>query len=247
MWSVVAEAVGGHRDGVEGLELAADDLGHGGEVAHMAGEVVVADAAADAGGFEGEGEEGGDRGRERLRAGDAPFESGVGVDGAVGDAGGLAAGGVADRDLGGAAGARDVHGFQHVHRLARLANRNDKCLGAEHGLAVAELAGVVGIGGKAGDLFEVPASDHGGVQARAHPHEEDALDALEPGAGLAEVVEGEAGGLDRHEAADGVGEGGGLLHDLLEHVGLVGTRAALAGSRETVRGSTSAAVPSRVA
>ena len=144
------------------------------------------------------------------------------MDRAVGDARGLAAGGVADGDLGGAGGTGDVHGLEHVHGLARLANRNDKRLRAEDGLAIAELAGVVDIGREAGDLLEVPAPDHGRVEARAHPHEEDAFDPLQPGAGLGEVIEGETGGLDRHEAADGVGKGGGLLHDLLAHVGVVG-------------------------
>ena len=127
---------------------------------------------------------------------------------------------------------RLVHGGEGVDGLAGLGDGDDEGALVEDGFAVAELGGVIDLGGDAGEAFDVVAADERGVGGGAHADEDDAVDGLDLGGREGELVELHAGGIEVVAAAEGVEHGVGLLVDLLEHEVLV----AASGGRDVVVG-----------
>ena len=191
------------------------------------------EGAALASEVEGEGVQQQHRGGHRLGTRDGDLGSGAEVEGGVGDTGGLRAGRVAEGDLGAAGAACLVHGGESVDGFAGLGDGDDERALIEDGLAVAELGGVIDLGGDAGEAFEVVAADERGVRGGAHADEDGAIDRLDLGGREWELVELNAGGVDQVTAAERVEDGVGLLVDLLEHEVLV---AAAGGGDVVVRG-----------
>ena len=103
--------------------------------------------------------------RERLRRGNADLAAAAGVERAVGLARQLRAHLVADRERERAALARDALRGDRVGRLARLRDRDRERAVVDHGIAVAELRGVLDVHGQPGPLLDQEAADHAGVAA----------------------------------------------------------------------------------
>jgi hypothetical protein len=96
----------------------------------------------------------GDLGDERLRGGHGDLGSGVRVDHGIRLARDRRALRVADRQRLGALLAGVLDGHEGVHRLARLADRDDERVLADHRVAVAELVRELDVDGDAGPLLE---------------------------------------------------------------------------------------------
>ncbi len=135
----------------------------------------------------------GDLRDERLRRGDGDLGAGVRVDDRVGLARDRRALRVADRQRARAvlAGVLDRH--ERVHRLARLADRDDERVVADHRVAVAELVRELDVDGHARPLLDRVLADHARVGGGAARDDDDARDADEE---LVETVE-----LGNHDLA----------------------------------------------
>ena len=119
------------------------------------------------------------------------------------------------------------HGFERVGGLAGLRDRDDQRAAVQHRVAVAELAGELGLDGQPGPVLDRVLGQQPGVVRGAARDDEDLVDLAQFLIGQPLLVEHDA---PVHEVAEqGVGDGGGLLGDLLEHEVVV---AALLGGRE---------------
>ena len=158
------------------------------------------------------------RGGHRLRARYRDLRAGARVDHAVGDARGLRSRRVADRQLRAALAPRLLHRQQRVHRLARLRDRDDERARVQHRPAVAELRGVVDLGGQAREALDVVPPDHRRVLGGAHPHQHRPLQRRGLlGADLGAVVQLDAVRILEVAPSHGVERDIRLLVDLLQH------------------------------
>ena len=153
--------------------------------------------------------------------------SGAGVEHRVAFARDLAAVGVADRQHLGLLLLGVPHRFQRVGGLAGLRDRDHQRAAVQHRVAVAELAGQLGLHGQPRPVLDRVLGQQPGVIRGAAGDDEHLVD-------LAQLLIGEALLVEHDAAVDevaqqGVGDGGGLLGDLLEHEVLV---AALLGGRQ---------------
>ena len=150
-----------------------------------------------------------------LGGGHGDFGAGPGVEHVVGVPGDGGAHHV-DDGQGPAAPALGLpHGGHGVQSLAGLADDDDQGLFIHQRVAVAELAGQHHLHRAAHQLFPVVLADHTHVIAGAAGDDEDAGD-------LPDVVLGHVQVVQHHPAVpdagrDGLADGLGLLHDLLEH------------------------------
>ena len=78
--------------------------------------------------------------------------------------------------------------IEAIGGLAGLGDGDDEGVRRQDGLAVAELAGVLGLGGEPCHVLDHQTSDLRGVVAGAHAEEDDAVEGADAGG-----VEGEAG------------------------------------------------------
>ena len=157
------------------------------------------------------------RADERLGGGHAYLRAGPEHQRAIRDPGGLCAGVVAERQLARAPMGGLLHGGQRVHRLARLGHRHDERASVYGRLPVAELGGVVGLGGYAGERLHPHAANHGGVETGSHTQEDDAVDLGELGGGVGYLVQRGGQLVEVHATAQGIDGGLGLLVNFLEH------------------------------
>ena len=104
---------------------------------------------------------------QRLGAGDRDLGPGVQVDAAVALAGDGRADDVDQADAAPALAAYLLHGEQGVDGLAGLAHRDVEGVGLDHRVAVAELAGRLGVGGDAGELLDQRGAHLADVVGRA--------------------------------------------------------------------------------
>ena len=159
-----------------------------------------------------------DLGDERLGRGDADLQAGAGVDDAVGVARGLRAHDVRHGQHGRAALAGEAHRGQRVQRLAGLRDADHEVAGADHRVAVAVLGRDVHLDRDARPLLDRVAADQARVVGGAAGDDDDALGAAQQL--VVELGQIHAVGADR-AVGDRLGDGVGLLVDLLEHEGLV--------------------------
>ena len=137
---------------------------------------------------------------------------------AVGVARGLRAHDVRHGEHGRAALAREAHRGQRVERLAGLRDADHEVAGADHRVAVAVLGRDVHLDRDARPLLDRVAADQARVVGGAAGDDDDALDAAQQlVVELGEVHAVRADGA----VGDRLGDGVGLLVDLLEHEGLV--------------------------
>ena len=164
---------------------------------------------------------------ERLRRGDGDLHPGARVEHAVGVARGLRADDVRARQHPRAALARQAHRRQRVGGLAGLRDADDELALGDDRVAVAPLRRDVHLDRDARPLLDRVAADQAGVKRRARGEDEDPVDALQQR--LVELGLGEVDAVGtRRAVGDRLGDGVGLLVDLLEHERLV---AALLGGR----------------
>ena len=164
----------------------ADLVGDRLELEHVLRRLGRADRAAHAADVQPEQVQRGDLRDERLRRGDRDLGPGVRVDDRVGLARDRRALRVADRQGARAALARVLDGHERVHGLARLADRDDERVGADHRVAVAELVRELDVDRNARPLLDRVLADRAGVRGGAAGDDDDALDAGEQ---LVEPVE----------------------------------------------------------
>ena len=173
---------------------------------------------AQLGEVQGEEREGEALRRERLRRGDADLAAAARVERAVGLARELRSHLVADRERERAALARDALRGDRVGRLARLRDGDRERALVDHGIAVAELGGVLDVDGEPGPLLDQQAADHAGMAGGAAGRDRDAVDREQLLVGEA-GVEHDLAALE--PLADRLAQRVGLLVDLLEHERLV--------------------------
>ena len=159
-----------------------------------------------------------DLGDERLGRGDADLEAGAGVEDAVGLARDLRAHDVRDREHLRAALARQAHRRQRVERLARLGHADHEVAGADDRVAVAVLGGDVHLDRDPRPLLDRVAADQARVVRGAAGDDDDARHAAQQV--VVELGQIHAVRADR-AVGDRLGDGVGLLVDLLEHERLV--------------------------
>ena len=183
--------------------------------------LFLRDGVAKLGEVEGEDEEGGELGGEGLGGGDADLRAGVGGDGALGLAGDGGSDDVADGEGFGTLGDEFALGGDGVGGLAGLGDEEADGAGVGDGIAVAVLAGVVDLGGEAGEALDHELAGEAGVPGGSAGGDGDL-------GGGAEFFFGDLHGLKKNltcvqgNAAEcGVADGAGLLVDLLEHEVLV--------------------------
>ncbi len=164
--------------------------------------------------------------RKGLGGGDGDLGPGVGVEDGVGLPGDRRAVGVADGEDLRALFAGVAQGHQGVHGLAGLGDGDDQGALVEDRVAVAELAGQLGLAGQPGPVLDGVLGDHPGVEGGAAGDDDDLVDLAEFGVGDAHLVQGQRS-LAVDPAEEGVGDGLGLVGDLLEHEG--GVAALLGG------------------
>ena len=218
--------------GAEGLgELAAlsiygtqNLLNFSGDFRKLGDEVdglFLGDGAAELGEVEGEDEEGGELGGEGLGGGDADLRAGVGGDGALGLAGDGGADDVADGEGFGTFGDEFALGGDGVGGLAGLGDEEADGAGVGDGIAVAVLAGIVDLGGEAGEALDHELAGEAGVPRGSAGGDGDLDGVAEVFGGDLHFLEEDLAGVERDAAEGGVADGAGLLVDLLEHEVLV--------------------------
>ena len=158
---------------------------------------------------------------ERLRGGDADLEASARVEHAVGRTGDRRPHDVGDGNHASATLLRDLHRGKRVGGLAGLRDGKHERLGIEDPVAVAPLAGDVGLGGHPAPLLDQVPTHEAGVQGGTAAHDQHAVD-------LTEIVVAQAKPVEMQFAVvkalgDGVADRRGLLMDLLEHERLVAT------------------------
>ena len=160
-------------------------------------------------------EEQADLGREGLRGRDADLQPGARVEDRVDLARDLRAHHVRDRDGARAHLAGELHRGDRVARLARLRDPDHERAPVEHGIAVDPLRRDVVLDGYARPLLDRVAARDGSVVRRAGGEDHDAAQHPQRGVVDAEPVELEP--AVAHAIADRLGDGFGLLVDLLQH------------------------------
>jgi hypothetical protein len=90
-------------------------------------------------------------------------------------------------------------------------------LGLDYRVAVAELGGLLDVGRDARQVLEIVFAHHAGVEAGAAGGDDYAVDLGHLARREVEPLEARGGGGLVEASAQGVGEGVGLLEDLLEH------------------------------
>ncbi len=115
------------------------------------------------------------------------------------------------------------HRLQRVHRLPRLGEGDKEGVGVNVRVAVAELAGDFALGWDTSQFFDYVFADHCCMAGSAHTSGDNAGE-------VANCLIVEVGGVEQHPIvmqvhppADGIGQGAGLLVDLLLHKVLVAT------------------------
>ena len=159
--------------------------------------------------------------RERLGRRHPDLGAGVGVDGAVGLAGGHAPDDVADGDAPGAPGAGLAQRGQRVGGLAGLRDRHGQGARADQRLAVAELRGVVDVHADAGQRLDEELADQAGVPRRAAGQDPHLVDRAQRRVRHLQLAQVDAGVLGRDPSEHRLLERAGLLEDLFQHEVLV--------------------------
>jgi hypothetical protein len=175
----------------------------------------IRDRAADSAHVQAQQQQGGDLRRERLGRGDRDLGTGMGVDHGIRLARNGGALGVAHGERACAALACVLHGHERVHGLARLADRDDERVGADHRVAVAELVRELDVDSDARPLLDRVLADERGVRRGAAGRDDHAVDADEEVVESVELGDDDLPVLDA--SADRVRHGLGLLGDLLGH------------------------------
>ena len=202
------------------LEQLLDELGDGAQLVAEPLELVLALRAARPRQAQGQQQQGSDLGRVRLGRRHADLQAGAREQHVVGVARGLAAHDVAEREDRRAGLPGEPHGGERVGRLARLGDADHQRVGAEDGLAVAELAGHVDLHRHARQLLDGVAHDEAGVIRGAAGDDEDAPQAAQHLVADADLGEVDGAVLEQ-AAGERVAKRRRLLVDLLEHEGLV--------------------------
>ena len=177
----------------------------------------VVEDAAHAAELQGRGVQRDDRADHALRARHGDLGTDADQHRAVGQPRGLRARGVADRELRAPRALRLLHRREGVDRLARLADGDDERVLVQHGPPVAELRGVVDLGGDAREALDEVAGDHRRVERGAHAHEHDAVEVAHARLVEPEALDLHAWGVEEVAAAHRIECGVGLLVDLLQH------------------------------
>ena len=203
-------------DLVHAGEHLGDGLGQAAQVVDDRGDLVLVLHAAHLGEEQPDEVAGDDLAEERLGRGDGDLGAGVRVEHGVGLARDGRAVGVADGQDAGPLLPRVAQRHQRVHRLAGLADDDDQRRPVEHRVAVAELAGDLDLDGDAGPVLDRVLGDQPGVVGGAAGDHEDLVDVAQLLVGEADLVQDQVAVL-AEPAEQGVGDGLGLLGDLLEH------------------------------
>ena len=221
-------ALGGGLDRrVEAIDELRDARGQVLDLPHELGDALGRHRAAQLGEAQREQVHRRDLADERLRRGDRHLEAGTRVEHAVGVARGLRADDVRAGEHLRPALLRQAHRGERVGGLAGLRDADDELALGDDRVAVAPLRRDVHVDRDARPLLDRVAPDQPGVKRRAGGEDEDPVDVLQQRfveLGLGEVDTGAARGA----VGDRLGDGVGLLVDLLEHERLV---AALLGGR----------------
>ena len=168
-----------------------------------------------------------DLGQERLGRRHTDLRPGAGVEHRVAFARDLAAVGVADGQHLGLLLLGVPHCLQRVGGLTRLRDGDDERVAVQNRVAVTEFAGQLDLDGQPGPVLDGVLGQQPGVIGGAAGHDEHLVDFAQFLIGQPLLVEHDAA-VDE-VAEQRVGDGGGLLGDLLEHEVLV---AALFGGRQ---------------
>ena len=158
---------------------------------------------------------------ERLACRDADLEAGAGVEHAICGPGHSGTHDVGDCDNACSALASDLHRSERVGRLARLRDRDHERLRIEDTVAIAPLAGHVGLGRNPTPVLDQVAADKPGVQGRATANDQNAIYPTQLVVGQADAVEVQL--TVEKPLRNRVSDGRGLLMDLLQHEGLIAT------------------------
>ena len=113
---------------------------------------------------------------------------------------------------------RQLQRLDRVARLTRLRDADDEVVLVDDRIAIDPFAGDVELDGDAGPLLDHVAADDACVVRSAGGEEDDPAELLDVLAGHVEPLEDE--GSMANSIADRLGDGLGLLEDLLEHEGL---------------------------
>ena len=183
------------RDGFHVRQHPLHQLGHRLQFAELALHLVGVLGAAGLRERQTDEVVGGDLREERLGRRDADLRARAGVEHRVALARDLAAVGVADRQHLGLLLLGVPHGFQRVGGLAGLRDRDHERAAVQHGVAVAELAGQLGLDGQPGPVLDGVLGQQPGVIRGAARDDEHLVD-------LAQFLVGQAL-LVEHDAAAG--------------------------------------------
>ena len=153
---------------------------------------------------------------EALGRGDRDLLVGLGVDDAIAFARHGATHHVSDAEDLGALDTRVANGGEGIGRLARLGHGNDERRRRDDGVAIAELAGSLNLGGNASPAFNKVLGDEAGVIAGTAGDDVDTIDVVELLEGQAQLVDIKLTG-GGHTADQRVAHDARLLVDLLEH------------------------------
>ena len=151
------------QTGASGGQIGRGELGQRVDAGPQLRDALGRQRLAQLGEVQGEEREGEALRGERLRRGDADLAAAAGVERTVGLARELRAHLVADRERERAALARDPLRGDRVGRLARLRDGDRERAVVDHGIAVAELRGVLDVHGEPGPLLDQEAADHAGM------------------------------------------------------------------------------------
>ena len=154
---------------------------------------------------------------------EATLISGTGAnqDRAVGYAGRLGPGVVAQRDLAGPLPGRFVHRRQSVCRLAGLGYGDDQRAVIQNWVPVPELRGVVGLGGDPRQRLHPGSTEQCGVQAGPHAQQHDPIEAGDDLVGVRDLFQVDVRRIEGDAAPESVDDRLRLLVHLLEHEVLV--------------------------
>lgn len=228
---MVGEGPGQLAHGLHRREDAVDLAGDRGELAHHRTDLVAPFGAAYLAEVERHEVAGDELGEEGLGGGDGDLGPGVRVEDGVGLARDRRAVRVADGEHLRALFAGVPQRHQGVHGLAGLRDGDDEGALVEDRVPVAELAGEFGLAGQPGPVLDGVLGDHPGVEGGSAGDDDDLVDLPQFGGREAHLVEVERA-LPVDPAEEGVGDGPGLVGDLLEHEG--GVSALLGGGRVPV-------------
>ena len=153
---------------------------------------------------------------EALGRGDRDLLVGLSVDDAVALTRHGATNHVGDAEDLGTLDARVANGGKGVGRLARLGHGNDKRRRRDDGIAIAELAGRLHLGGDASPALNEILGNESGVVAGAASDHVDTVDVVELLERKAQLVDIELAG-GGHAAHQGIAHNARLLVDFLEH------------------------------